>query len=153
MGKIATRHAPCCLRTLCGRGERQQSSAEGDGAMGTKGDIGHQQVDPGGPGAPPAPQDCFKIMQFSGIFFKSKFWAQGPLWGQKSTGAPPDQNPCSASVTCAWLVRKASNVSHRCHLCPSSGLVSHVGQKKRKERKKNENKTKQKKNKKRKMKR
>ncbi len=47
-------------------------------------------ADPGGLG-PPCHQDFFKIMQFSGNFkgktpILSKFWAQGPPWGQNSTG-------------------------------------------------------------------
>ncbi len=54
-------------------------------------------ADPGGlcgPG-PPCSQEFSKIMQFSGNFkgknpILRKFWAQGPPWGQNSTG-PPDQ--------------------------------------------------------------
>ena len=44
----------------------------------------------------PCPQDLFKMMQFLGSFKRkpilSKFWAQGPPWGQN----PPDQNLGSA---------------------------------------------------------
>ena len=42
---------------------------------------------------PPCPQDFLKIMQFLGNFkgkppILSTFWAQGPPWGQNSTGPP-----------------------------------------------------------------
>ncbi len=56
-------------------------------------------VDPGG--SPPCLQDFFKIMQFSGNFrgktpILSKFWPQGPPWGQKLCWAPLTKilDPC-----------------------------------------------------------
>ena len=57
-------------------------------------------------------------MQFSGNFkgkipILSKFWAQGPPWGQNSAG-PPDQNPGSAPGQIDWMCSHWGRTSYDC---------------------------------------
>ncbi len=85
----------CCLASM-----RRKDSGSAKWLCGPPADPGE------GPGPLP-PRFFSNSYSFQTILrenpYLSKFWAQGPLWGQNSAG-PPDQNPGSAACVSARTI-------------------------------------------------